>query len=122
MIHFRIMSVGVSDIIELQGQQGPSQGGGQGHVPEGRGADSGSSTEAGQLQSMLPPPPIQPTNVPCVSTITYAPLVAIDKDIGEALEDRTKTSPVLSTGSRNSAQAYLRYTRLSVRDTTHLGQ
>ena len=53
MIHFRIMSVGVADIINLEGQQGPALGVGQGHVRDGGGADARASQEEGQPQSML---------------------------------------------------------------------
>ena len=77
------MSTGVADIMELDIHQDPGQGEDDGNVQEEGGGGTGGAQGPGQLVGMLPQVPVQPTNVPKVNDITYAPLVAVIKDIGE---------------------------------------
>ena len=68
------MSVGVADIVEIVEEQRPSQAGGQGSARDSGGKDTGPAAQGGQLQTMIPPAPVQPPNTaPRFNTITYSP-------------------------------------------------
>ena len=67
------MSVGVTDISEVVGDQGSSQGGGQDAAQDSGVADAGAGGQP-QLQAILPPPPAQPpSSAARIYDINYAP-------------------------------------------------
>merc|ERR1711954_489407 len=84
------MSVGVTEISEVVGEDGAPQGGGQEAATGIGGADAGAGGQT-QLQAILPPPPTQPpSSAARIYDINYAPLVSTVKDVGEALENQKK--------------------------------
>ena len=64
------------------------------------GADAGAGNQV-QLQTILPLPQVEPPNsVLRVNTITFATIVGIVREIGEAFKERNKTRPVSSIALR----------------------
>ena len=57
------MSTRIADVIELDIHQDPGQGEDDGNVRDAGGGGAGGAQGPGQLKGMLPPPPVQPTNI-----------------------------------------------------------